>query len=145
MQVLLSAILAWFLAQLIKVLITAIKYRKMTLYTLVSSGGMPSSHTALVVSLTTSVAMVEGMDSILFAVCLAFSLVVMYDAAGVRRVVGEQGKKLSKLLDDFYEKDSIDNRQFSQRIGKILGHTPLEVLAGLVLGIATAFAVAVFW
>lgn len=141
MQVLFSAILAWLIAQILKIIITAIRYKKMTLYTLISSGGMPSSHTALVVALTTSVGITSGFNSVIFAVCAVFSLVIMYDATGVRRAVGEQGKKINKLLEAFYKTNTIDNKEFSEKIGEILGHTPLEVLAGLILGILTALVV----
>lgn len=145
MEILTAAISAWILAQIIKVLITAIKYKKLTFYTLISSGGMPSSHTALVVALTTSVGLTAGIDTVAFAICTVFSLIIMYDATGVRRAVGEQGKKINKLLEAFYETNTIDNREFSEKIGEILGHTPLEVLAGLVLGILTALLIVAIW
>jgi acid phosphatase family membrane protein YuiD len=141
MQVLISALAAWFVAQLIKVIITAVKRKKLDLYILVESGGMPSSHTALVAGLTTSVAMTEGFNA-LFAICLIFSLVVMYDSAGVRRSVGQQAKKINQLLDDFYESNNQDI-QLGEKLAEILGHTPLEVLAGLILGVALALVLGV--
>ena len=113
------------------------KKKRLDLRSFVSSGGMPSSHTALVVALTTRVGLIEGIDSTFFAISLVFSLIVMYDAAGVRRAVGIQAQKLNELLDNFYDTHRINNR----KLREILGHTPLEVLGGLILGLL----IGLFW
>lgn len=95
------------------------------------SGGMPSSHTSLVVGLTTGIAYQYGLGSTLFPLSLAFSLIVMYDAAGVRRHAGKQAEVLNKILDDMFHGESISERKLKE----VLGHSPLQVLAGAVLGV----------
>lgn len=154
MEYLGAAILSWFLAQVIKVVRQAIKDKKITLYSLIASGGMPSSHTALVVALSTKVGVNTGIDSIYFAICTVFSFIIMYDAAGVRRSVGIQAQRLNKLMlnhenceDPVIEKKGAFKSKFknsdiqSNNIAEILGHTPLEVLGGLVLGLTVGFVV----
>ena len=96
------------------------------------SGGMPSSHTALVVGLSTSVAVQHGLGSSLFVVCLAFSLIVMYDAAGVRRHAGKQAEVLNALVEDYFQGHPVSE----QELKEVLGHTPLQVGMGALLGIA---------
>lgn len=148
MEYLGSALLAWLLAQVIKVVRQSIKNKKINFYSFIASGGMPSSHTALVVALSTRVALNTGIDSIYFAICAVFSFIIMYDAAGVRRAVGIQAQKLNKLIlnsDDYAEADIIERCSFKDKLkgsdahnknfGEILGHTPLEVLGGLMLGL----------
>lgn len=132
---LISSLSAWFAAQVIKVIITAVGRKKLDLYAFFASGGMPSSHTALVTALTINVGMHLGFGSIYFAICAVFSMVIMYDAAGVRRSVGEQAKKINQLLDEYYNSHELDNAQLGERIAEILGHTPREVLAGFLLGV----------
>ena len=151
MEYLGAAILAWFLAQVFKVVRQAIKDKKLNIYSFIASGGMPSSHTALVVALTTRVGVHMGDDSIYFAICAVFSFIIMYDAAGVRRAVGIQAQKLNRLMldnDDFIIeekvslKDKFKGTEFQNKnFGEILGHTPLEVLGGLILGLAVGFIV----
>lgn len=141
MEIIISAFVSWFLAQAVKVVTTAFKYKKLTPYTFVASGGMPSSHTALVVSTAAAILLKEGINSPIAALSLVLGFIVIYDAMGVRRSVGEQAKQLSKLVEDFYHSDSMDNKQLFEKIGRILGHTPLEVAAGAILGILVAIAV----
>ena len=95
------------------------------------SGGMPSSHTSLVVGLTTATAYQYGLGSTMFPLSLAFSLIVMYDAAGVRRHAGKQAEVLNRILDDMFKGQSISERKLKE----VLGHSPLQVLAGAVLGV----------
>ncbi len=135
MSYLICALSAWFAAQATKVLITVIKRKRIDLYAFFASGGMPSSHSALVTALTTSIGVHLGFNSVYFAICFVFSLVIMYDAAGVRRSVGEQAKKINQILDEYYSSHSLNNTQLGERLGEILGHTPLEVLAGFFIGI----------
>ena len=137
MEALIAAVVAWFLAQVIKTVIACIKTKKLLLATMATSGGMPSSHTALVVALATRVGMLEGFTSIAFAVCAVFSLVVMYDATNVRQSVGLQAIRINQLLDEFDETHKINQ----DRLRIILGHTPVEVAAGTILGIVCGFVV----
>jgi acid phosphatase family membrane protein YuiD len=98
------------------------------------SGGMPSSHTSLVVGLTTAIGYQYGLGSTMFPLSLAFSLIVMYDAAGVRRHAGKQAEVLNRILDDMFHGESISEKKLKE----VLGHSPLQVLAGAVLGVFIA-------
>ncbi len=130
-SILVTAILSWFVAQLLKMIFVLIRDKKLDFYRMVGSGGMPSSHSAFVVSLAVSVGLKEGFSSSLFAVSVVMALIVMYDAAGVRRAAGQQAKLLNQLVEK-WETDDIENR--GQKLKELLGHTPVEVFAGAVLG-----------
>ncbi len=130
-SILWSSLLAWFIAQFLKVVLTIIFMKKLDLRRFVGSGGMPSSHTALVVSLATSIGLAEGFDSPLFALATAVSLVVMYDAAGVRRAAGKQAAILNEIIAALQTHQSIPN----EKLKELIGHTPIEVIAGALLGI----------
>ena len=127
----LIALSAGFLAQFSKFLADLLRHRKLNFTRLVSTGGMPSAHSASVAALSTSIGFHSGMDSPLFAATVFFSLVVMYDAAGLRRAAGFQARILNRIVDDHYA-----HRKFKpQRLSELLGHTPFEVLVGAVLGV----------
>ena len=132
--VLISALTAWLAAQVLKTLFYLIRFKKINLERLVGSGGMPSSHTAIVCSLSTAVARTSGVSSPLFAVSIILAFIVMYDAAGVRRAAGEQAKILNRLIEHNY-----DFFEAQKALKELLGHTPLEVFAGAVLGIIVSF------
>lgn len=132
-SVLWTAIAAWFVAQLIKVILVLITTKKLDLRRMFGSGGMPSSHSAIVSALSVSVGMVRGFNSPEFAICAIVSFVVMYDASGVRRAAGRHAKILNKLMDKTASAD--------EKLKELLGHSPLEVFAGAVLGILLAIAV----
>lgn len=166
------AFLSWFLAQVIKTTINAIANRKFNAERLVGAGGMPSSHSALVCALAIGTCRKMGFSSPEFALALAFAAVVMYDAMGVRRAAGEQAKVLNKLVfgfPDIWElinnyansiknkelpvlalhkeepdEDDEDENTFGDKaLKEFLGHTPLEVTAGALLGILVAMMVQV--
>ena len=101
----------------------------------VETGGMPSSHSAAVAALTTAVGLQEGFTSALFGVTLYFSLIVMYDAAGLRRAAGRQAAVLNRLIDSHFAHSQDD----TQRLMELLGHTPFEVLIGGLLGVLSDF------
>jgi acid phosphatase family membrane protein YuiD len=122
--------IAWFTAQAIKVIGVIISEKKLDFTRFIGSGGMPSSHSSLVVSLAVVIGKNYGWQSGLFGVALMFSLIVMYDAAGVRRAAGKQAKVLNKLI--FSSKQNIN---VDEKLKELLGHTPFEVLMGAVLGI----------
>jgi acid phosphatase family membrane protein YuiD len=109
-------------------------YRRWNLRRLVETGGMPSSHAAAVSALTTAVGLEEGFGSVLFGVTLYFSLVIMYDAAGLRRAAGKQAVILNRLIDEHF----VHRESDTQRLMELLGHTPLEVAVGATLGVASA-------
>lgn len=124
-------VLAWFTAQFIKVSIKIIKVKKVDFMIFVSSGGMPSSHSAFTVSLAVTIGKNYGWNSGLFALSVAFALIVMYDAAGVRRAAGKQAKVLNRLV-----YTHMDRIEFEGKLKELLGHTPFEVFMGALLGIA---------
>ncbi len=133
-KVLIIAILAWFVAQILKVLITLVKEKKFDFTRFVGSGGMPSSHSSFSMALTTSIGKMYGWSSPLFAVSLSFSLIVMYDAAGVRRAAGKQAEILNKIVHDIH-----DNKKITEeRLKELIGHTPKEVIMGALLGVIMA-------
>jgi hypothetical protein len=108
--------------------------RRWNLRRFVETGGMPSSHAASVAALSTMVAVGEGMRSPLFGVTLYFSLIVMYDAAGLRRAAGRQAVILNRLIEEHFEHPEAG----TQKLIELLGHTPLEVFVGALLGVASA-------
>lgn len=107
---------------------------RLNLRRFVETGGMPSAHSAAVAALSTAIGMQEGFNSALFAATLYFSLIVMYDAAGLRRAAGRQAAVLNRLIDRHFQQPERD----TQRLMELLGHTPLEVLAGALVGVLSA-------
>lgn len=125
---------AWLIAQVIKVIEDSARHRRLDLRRLASAGGMPSSHTALVVSLTTVIGSKRGINSPEFALSAIFSVVVMYDATGVRRAAGRQAAVLNRIIDDLFHQEGIKE----ERLRELIGHTPVEVIAGGLLGFLVA-------
>ncbi len=126
---------AWFVAQTLKVIAGVIREKKLDLGFLIRSGGMPSSHTALVSSLAASIGILEGFNSILFATATVFASIVMYDAAGVRRSVSKQSEILNRILQELKERRPKD---IQNDVRELIGHTPFQVFTGGVLGITFA-------
>jgi len=135
LRYLLPAFVAWAIAQALKVIVSSARQRRLNLRVLAEMGGMPSSHSALVMGLTTAVGRGQGVGSAAFAIALIFSFVVMYDAQGVRRAVGRQAALLNRLVEDMVTMRGIQEA----RLRELLGHTPVEVLVGAALGIAVGF------
>lgn len=132
---LVTSVIAWFAAQVIKVITVIIIDKKIDFGRFVGSGGMPSSHSAFVTSLAVAIGLNSGFNSELFAISAVLALVVMYDAAGVRRAAGEQAKILNLLIEEW---GSQNYKNTEVRLKELLGHTPLQVIAGAILGIAVA-------
>jgi acid phosphatase family membrane protein YuiD len=128
---------AWCLAQFIKVARNTVHRRRFRVRWLIDTGGMPSSHSAGTASVATVVGLYSGFGSILFLFALVFALVTMFDAASVRRSVGKQAIIMNKLIDEFYAEGKLSE----QRLREFLGHTPVEVLVGALLGISVAFLI----
>ncbi|GAC1332895.1 MAG: divergent PAP2 family protein [Candidatus Dormibacteria bacterium] len=131
-------VVAWAIAQSLKVVTDSVRHHRIDLARLGSSGGMPSSHTAMVLSLTTLVGRRVGVESAEFAISAIFSAVVMYDATGVRRAVGRQARILNRMVDDLLTQQGLKE----ERLRELIGHTPVEVYAGAALGILVALALA---
>ncbi len=141
--ILFSALISWGVAQLLKVLIYSIKTKSFSFERLVGSGGMPSSHTATVIGLSVSVAMKEGFNSSFFAISVILACVVMYDATGIRRAAGEQAKVLNRLLFEQHDKEHPINAE--KVLKEFLGHTPLEVFGGAIIGILVPVFLSLVW
>jgi acid phosphatase family membrane protein YuiD len=135
-DILIVCIVAWALAQLSKLLIYLLRERRLQLRYLTAAGGMPSSHSALVVALAVRTGIDYGVDSGIFAVSTVVAGVVLYDAAGVRRAVSRQARVLNLMLEEVFEQQRFSER----RLLELLGHTPFEVFVGLLLGTITAIS-----
>jgi acid phosphatase family membrane protein YuiD len=135
---LMSAFSAWLIAQVLKTLTFAYLEKQVNWRRMVETGGLPSAHSALVVGLAVGVGLHDGWDSTLFAITSVFSLVVMYDAIGIRREAGKHADLLNELLLISVLKDFYKQRE---KLKELLGHTPLEVFAGAMLGILMALLI----
>ena len=120
----------WFCVQTFKVLWELAPTKKFNFKRIIGAGGMQSSHTAIVVSITTMVGRSQGINSVIFAVSLIFSLVVMYDACGVRRQAGKQ----ARILNDIVNTPGLSTVQVREKLVEALGHTPLQVIIGAIVG-----------
>jgi acid phosphatase family membrane protein YuiD len=129
---LLAPILAWSICQAAKVTLASVRQRKLNLRVLAETGGMPSSHSAIVMGLTAVIGKHLGIGSPQFAIALIFSFVVMYDAAGLRRAAGRQAAVLNRLVEDLVHMRGVQEPVLRE----LLGHTPVEVLVGAVIGVA---------
>ena len=129
---------AWCAAQLLKLIIGSLKDRRLNWSHMSTMGGMPSAHATVVCALATTVAIVYGVGSAVFAIAAFFALVVMYDAAGVRQTVSTQSTMLNRILEELFK----GNPEFQQRLRELIGHTKFEVAAGAALGIVFAFLLA---
>ena len=132
-SVLLTALIGWFAAQALKIVLSWDK--KLDFKRFIGSGGMPSSHASFVMSLTMAVGFENGFDSAAFAISAVVAFVVMYDAAGIRRSAGQQAAILNKLVESVVKADFPGTEK---KLKELLGHTPIEVLGGAILGIIIA-------
>lgn len=132
--VLFIGLFAWGLAQFLKVPIMFILYRRLNWHLWVSSGGMPSSHSALVTSVTLSIGLFYGFDSPLFALAVAVAMIVVYDAAGVRREAGRHAEKINQVIQELLSGHPISEQQLKE----VIGHTPAQVIVGVILGLGVA-------
>ena len=128
---------AWVVAQTVKTVIHAFTYKKLDFHRLLGDGGMPSGHTATVTALAAMCGLTEGFDSGVFAVAAILTVVVCRDAVGVRRETEKQAKMLNGLLDTLQE-ESPDRTLPKERLNTFIGHTPLQIAAGALIGIAVA-------
>ena len=129
--------LLWFGIQVFKVIYDLITTKKFNFKRIMGAGGMPSSHSAVVVGLATLIGKYEGVDTPIFAVALIFSFIVMYDAAGVRRAAGKQ----AKLLNQIVETPGLSGIQVSEKLVEVLGHTPIQVIVGAIIGVIAGLIV----
>lgn len=135
-EILFTAFEAAFIAQILKFIGYLITHQTINFKILTTTGGMPSSHSAGTVALATIVGFICGFDSVEFAIAAGFSIIVMYDAAGLRRSAGKTAAQLNKLIEEIHEGKAIDP---STKLKELLGHTPFEVFVGAILGILIAY------
>ena len=138
-QIFISAILGWFVAQVLKTLIHMIINKKFVAERMVGSGGMPSSHSSTVCALATAAGMKYGGGSYEFAIAIMLAIIVMYDAMGVRRETGKQGRVLNEMLEIFTNMGNQISAE--EKLKEFVGHTPLQVLIGAILGIIIAIVI----
>jgi acid phosphatase family membrane protein YuiD len=134
-KIFMTTLMSWVIAQTLKVTIGIIRERRFDFRWFVGTGGMPSTHAAGVSCLATAVGLEYGFDSVYFAIAVVFTIVVMFDAQGVRRATGRQAGILNKFMDDIYWRGRIQEDQLRE----LIGHTPVEVIIGAILGIFVAF------
>lgn len=130
----------WFAIQIVKFITDWIVNKKPNFKRLVGAGGMPSSHSAVVATLTTLIGQEYGVESGIFAMSCVFSAIVMYDAAGVRRAAGKQATLLNKLVENAANSGIV----VSEKLVEVLGHTPLQVLVGAIIGVLVGLLYGMF-
>jgi uncharacterized protein len=140
-HVLLTALTGWLLAQALKIPIDVIQSKHWNWALFFGAGGMPSSHSALVTSTAAAVGLNYGFDTPLFAVAVAIAMIVVYDATGIRRQAGMQAQKINILVEELLKGHPISE----EHLREVLGHTPLEALGGVLLGIAVALGLWLTW
>jgi len=139
--VLIAALIAWGIAQTIKLPLEYMQTHKWNWALLVQAGGMPSSHTALMVGATHGIGLSVGFDSALFALAFAISMIVIYDATGIRRQAGKQAELINAMINDL----AAGNPLKEEQLREVLGHTPLEALGGILLGLVVAQVTWMLW
>lgn len=140
-KIFLTTLSAWAITQTIKVLIGVVREKRFDFRWFVGTGGMPSSHVAGASCLATATGLEYGFDSIYFALAASFTIVIMFDAQGVRRSTGRQARILNRIMDDIYWQGRIPEN----RLRELVGHTPTEVIVGFLLGIIIAFLATKPW
>jgi uncharacterized protein len=134
-KIFMTMIAAWLITQSIKVFIGIITQRRFDFRWFIGTGGMPSSHTSGASCLAAAMGFEYGFNSPYFALAAAFAIVVMFDAQGVRRATGKQASILNKITEDIYWRGRVPEA----RLRELIGHTPVEVIAGFIIGILIAF------
>jgi uncharacterized protein len=140
-RILLVALAACLMAQGAKVIVELAQYRRLNFKVMTESGGMPSSHSALVTALAFGVGAATGWNSVEFAIATVFAIIVMYDAAGVRQASGKQAQLLNQVMSELFQGD---HHLTELRVKELLGHTPLQVTVGGILGVVIAMIAEMF-
>ena len=140
-RILIAAMVSWILAQFFKVPIQYILYHKVNWGLWLSTGGMPSSHSSLVTSTMLATGLYAGFNTPAFAVALAVAMVVVYDAGGVRRQAGMHAERINLIINELFSGQPISE----ENLKEVLGHTPIEVIGGVILGFFVSWGVWYFW
>ena len=139
-EILTVSLLSWFVAQVLKTIINFVLLGRFQLERMWGDGGMPSAHSATVTAMVIATARSEGIHSAIFAVAAVVAIITMHDAMGVRRETGEQAKVLNKMLEQWIEvTEKINPFLQNMHLKEMVGHTPLQVMAGFALGILVGF------
>jgi acid phosphatase family membrane protein YuiD len=139
--VLIAALIAWGIAQVVKVPIEYLQTHKWNWSLFIQAGGMPSSHSALIIAVTHGIGLSTGFDTPLFALAFALSMIVIYDATGIRRQAGKHAELINAMINDLASGHPLKGEQLRE----VLGHTPLQVLAGIALGLIVAQVTWMLW
>ena len=134
-----SSVVGWTAASVLKILADWVRTRRFDFRFLISLGGMPSAHSAMVSGLATSVGLSEGFGSPIFVVALFFALIVMFDASTVRRATGLQARLLNQVVEEVFEQHHLP----MEKLKEILGHTVMEVLAGMLVGVSAGVIISI--
>lgn len=137
-EVLGNAIIAAVIAQLLKFITYLFVHKKVNFKIFTTTGGMPSSHSAGVISLSMTVGYIEGFNSVMFALALGYAMVVMYDAAGIRRSAGKIAATMNRVMEEFYAHRP---SAAGEKLKELLGHTPFEVFVGALLGVVVSYVI----
>jgi acid phosphatase family membrane protein YuiD len=140
-KALIAGLTAWLIAQIIKLPLDYLRTRKWNWALLITTGGMPSSHSALMTGTTHGVGLYYGFDSPMFAIAVAITMIVVYDAAGVRRQAGIHAQRINVLFDELLRGHMLNEKDLRE----VLGHTPLEVAGGILLGLVVATIQWMIW
>ncbi len=143
-HVLILALIAWGLAQALKVPLGYFTSRRWNWAMLLSAGGMPSSHSALVTATAHAIGLYHGFDSPLFGLAVAIAMIVIYDATGIRRQAGKHAELINAMIRDLASGHPL-RQEHQKQLREVLGHTPLEALGGVILGLAVAQVGYVIW
>ena len=136
-----SGLIAWIFAQTVKMITRFSATREIDFAILVSTGGMPSAHTAMVTALATAVGLQEGFSTPVFAVAVGFAVIVMFDAQSVRRAAGQQARMLNQIVNELFKEHHLSQ----QKLAELLGHTRTEVFVGMLAGVLVALALHALW
>ena len=140
-HVLIAVMIAWLLAQILKIPTEYLRSRRWLWTMFFAAGGMPSSHTALMVSGTLAVGLYHGFDNPVFGVAVAVTMIIAHDAAGVRRQAGKHAERLNVLFSEFLQGHILNEEELKE----VIGHTPLEVIGGIILGLLVAIVQWMVW
>jgi acid phosphatase family membrane protein YuiD len=140
-KVLIAGLIAWALAQIIKIPLDFLRTRKWNWALLLTTGGMPSSHSALMTATTLAIGLYHGLDHPTFALGVAITMIVTYDAAGVRQQAGIHARRINVIFGELLHGHPINEKDLRE----VLGHTPLEVLGGTILGLIVATSLWLAW
>jgi len=139
--VLIAGLIAWMIAQILKVPIEYIQTHRWNWALLIQPGGMPSSHSALIVGITHGIGLSIGFGTPLFALAFAISMIIIYDATGIRRQAGKHAELINAMINDL----AAGNPLKQEQLREVLGHTPLEALGGILLGLVVAQITWMVW